>query len=628
MQKFSIFTCLFLLAAQPLCAEVMQFGASRDNTLFERVAGDKSNGAGTGIFIGKVGAAGDFALRRAVVAFDLSELPPGAAVNSVSVTFTVNQVPQQGASPDTAALHLLQSDWGEGASAPPFGLGGAGAQSQPGDATWIHRFYDTDFWLAPGGDFEDVASATTPFGTSNPETMTFESTAQLVADVQSWLDNPASNFGWMVRGNELAVKNARRIASRESDTDPGPVLTVDYSIPSVLDHLSLVPLSIELTNPIGFAHAGDGSGRLFIVEQEGVIRIYDLNTETLLATPFLDIRGDVFSLLDSGGHNEQGLLGLAFHPDYQNNGRFYVNYTISPAVGEWRTVVAEFLVSSNPDVAQPAGQVLMQFPQENRNHNGGDLHFGADGFLYIASGDGGGADDFYRNAQNLDTLKGAMLRIDVDGAAPAESELCGSVPPHRYAIPAGNPFTGANDGCDEILHFGLRNPWRFSFDAVTQDLFIADVGQRFWEEVNTVAADSAAVNFGWSCREGAHDFPGAACISSYTDPVIEYSHSNNNCSITGGYVYRGSRLPLQGRYLYGDWCTHRIWIATRVGAGWISEEWGAGAAQLNSLSSFGQDENCELYVADRGLENEAGAVYRIEDSERVFTDGYESRLCR
>jgi glucose/arabinose dehydrogenase len=255
--------------------------------------------------------------------------------------------------------------------------------------------------------------------------MTFSSTEQLVADVQSWLIDPSSNFGWILKGDEIQSNNARRMASREEMTDTKPLLSIVYSIPSVVDHLALTLITDELSDPVSMAHAGDNSGRLFIVEQRGVIRIFGLETDTLLPTPFLDIQGDVFSLDDSGGHNEQGLLGLAFRPDYATNDKFYVNYTISPSGGEWHTMVAEFLVSGNPDVAEPSGQVILQFQQENRNHNGGDLHFGPDGYLYIASGDGGGANDQYDNAQNLDTLKGAILRIDVDGTAEPGAEICG-----------------------------------------------------------------------------------------------------------------------------------------------------------------------------------------------------------
>ena len=561
MHQFQ-FRCLLVfvlfLFCLPLHAVVIELLPDQDNTLYEDAEGDVSNGAGKGLFFGKTGPDGDELLRRALVRFDLSGIPSSAVINSVEVSFVINQVPQNGAAADSATLHLASNDWGEGASN-PFGAEGQGAAAQPGDATWLHTFYDNVFWTNPGGDYEPLASATAAFGTGNGEVLTFSSSPELLAEVKSWVVNPASNHGWVLRGDEVRSQNARRVASRECPADPGcfedpPKLTIDYTIPSVVDHLSLTAITSNLSNPVGVTNAGDGSNRLFIVEQEGVIRIYDTQTEILLAGSFLDIRGEVYSLLDSGGGSEQGLLGLAFHPGYAGNGLFYVNYTSNPAANVWHTVVAEFSVSGDPDVAMAVGEVILEFEQDAKNHNGGDIHFGDDGYLYIATGDGGGANDQYGNAQDIDTLKGGILRIDIDGPVPDGAELCGIV--SNYAIPPGNAFPGTNDGCDEILHYGLRNPWRFSFDAASGDLWIADVGQNAWEEVNYIPASAAGQNFGWPCMEGTHIFnPNAECDPPLTGPVIEYSHAGGNCSITGGYVYRGSRLPLQGRYLYGDWCT-------------------------------------------------------------------------
>ncbi|MFC1796055.1 PQQ-dependent sugar dehydrogenase [Pseudomonadota bacterium] len=618
---FFVSTCLMtIFTVTAISADVIQLSPLKDNTVYEE-SGGQSLGAGNHTFMGMTSGdkSIDPSLRRTLVAFDLSSIPSNAEINSVQVSFTIDQVPQSATS-DFASLHRLLRDWGEGASYTDR-PGGLGEPAEPGDATWTHTFYDTDVWDSPGGDYEALASASAPFGSSFPETMTFVSTEGLKADVTAWVKNPAINFGWLLKGDENTEKNARRLGSRENINIPVPLLTIDYTIPSVIDHLSLSQLTASLTNPVAIANAGDGSGRLFIVEQEGVIRIYDLETDTLLATPFLDIDNKV----DSAG-NEQGLLGLAFHPAFSSNRKFYVYYTRDPGAAADRSVVAMYQASvADPNIADSAEVVIMEFTQNAANHNGGDLHFGQDGYLYIATGDGGGRDDQYSNAQNLDTLKGAILRIDVDGAPPNGGELCGLVT--NYAIPPGNPFTGPNDGCDEILHFGLRNPWRFSFDAKTEDMYIADVGQNAWEEVNLVPPGAAGVNYGWSCREGFHPFPdGHACISAYTDPVFEYSHSDGNCSITGGYVYRGDRMPLQGRYVYGDWCTARLWIATRSGESWVSEEWTQVAAQLSSLSSFGQDENCQLYIADR----EGKAVFRIdiEDSEGLFSDGFEQLNCR
>lgn len=624
--KLSVLASIFL--SLPLSAEVVVLTPVADNTLYEDAAGEISNGAGSGLFLGKVGPAGDELLRRALVRFDLAEIPGNAVINSVTVSFVINQVPNSGALADSASLQRVERAWGEAGSKPLFGAGGQGAPAQVGDATWMHTFFDNAEWISPGGDFDGLVSATALFGTSNPEQLDFESTAALINDVKRWVSDPSSNYGWILRGDEARSKNARRVASRECPATPGclsepPKLTVDFSVPSIVDNLTLTELISGLSNPVGLANAGDGSNRLFIVEQDGLIRIYDLQTEALRTEPFLDIREEVFSLADTGGGNEQGLLGLAFHPSYATNGLFYVNYTSNPSPNVWHTIVAEHSVSEDPDIATAAGRIIMEFEQDARNHNGGDLHFGKDGYLYISSGDGGGSNDQYGNAQNTGNLKGGILRIDIDDTAAPDAELCGIV--SDYAIPSGNAFPGANDGCDEILHYGLRNPWRFSFDAFSGGLWIADVGQNAWEEINFLPAGTGMQNFGWPCREGAHEFnPGAECSPPLTDPVLEYPHQEGNCSITGGFVYRGSQLPLAGSYLYGDWCTHRIWVATPAQEGWQTVEWEAAAEMLSSVSSFGQDENCELYVADR----EGKAVYRIGDTERLFSDGYEKRLCR
>jgi glucose/arabinose dehydrogenase len=286
--------------------------------------------------------------------------------------------------------------------------------------------------------------------------------------------------------------------------------------------------------------------------------------------------------------------------------------------------VARYTVSAgDPNVANSASAfTLLEFEQDAGNHNGGDLHFGADGYLYIASGDGGGSNDQFRHAQDLDSLKGKLLRIDVDSMAPANDELCGLV--RNYGIPSGNPFTGAFDGCDEILHYGLRNPWRFSFDGRTGELYIGDVGQRLWEEIDLALPDETGTNFGWSCREGAHDFPGDACISAFTDPILEYSHADSNCSVTGGYVYRGGRLSIYGYYIYGDYCTGQIWLARQQDGVWTSEEWINGNPTESGLSAFGQDEKCELYMVNRSSHK----LYRFTDSEFAFRGGFESKLCR
>jgi glucose/arabinose dehydrogenase len=302
--------------------------------------------------------------------------------------------------------------------------------------------------------------------------------------------------------------------------------------------VGLQPVASGLERPVGIANAGDGSGRLFILEQVGRIRI--VRDGELLSSPFLDISGRVGS-----SASEQGLLGLAFHPGYAENGLFFVNYTDQ----QGDTVVARFSVSADPNRADPASEAqILTLPQPAGNHNGGHLAFGPDGYLYVGTGDGGGAGDQYGNGQNGGTLLGAMLRLDVDGAQP-------------YLIPAGNPFVDNPAVRDEIWALGLRNPWRYSFDRLTGDLYIADVGQNQYEEVNYQPADApGGLNYGWPIMEGMHCFPADrdCARAGLTQPVVEYQHAQG-CSVTGGYVYRGQEFPaLTGIYLFGDFCSGRI----------------------------------------------------------------------
>ena len=299
----------------------------------------------------------------------------------------------------------------------------------------------------------------------------------------------------------------------------------------------------------------------------------------LSSVPFLDITDRVGS-----GGSEQGLLGLAFHPDYAQNGLFIVNYTDQQGA----TVVARFSVSSDPARADPASEaVLLTVRQPASNHNGGHLAFGPDGHLYIGLGDGGGAGDRYGNGQNGQTLLGAMLRLDVDSGVP-------------FAVPADNPFVGTPAVRDEIWALGLRNPWRFSFDRLTGEMYIADVGQNKYEEVNIQRADSGGgENYGWPIMEAAHCFPeGSGCDrSGLVLPVAEYDHSQG-CSVTGGYVYRGSEFSiLTGIYLFGDYCSGRIWGLAPAGDGWRVAELAQESIQI---SSFGEDEAGELYVLNLG----------------------------
>lgn len=354
-------------------------------------------------------------------------------------------------------------------------------------------------------------------------------------------------------------------------------ITVDEVVVSGLDH------------PVHVTHAGDGSGRLFIVEQRGIIRI--VKNGSLLSTSFLDITDRV----EYGG--EQGLLSVAFPPDYASRKHFYVNYTGKP---DGNTRVSRF--SASGDAANPASEaILLTVAQPYANHNGGQLAFGPnDGYLYIGMGDGGSGGDPQNYAQNPNSLLGKMLRIDVEsGAAP-------------YAIPTDNPLVGTGSGRDEIWALGLRNPWRFSFDRATGDMYIADVGQNAWEEIDFQAANTwGGLNFGWRCQEGTHeyDFTGICPSLSLVDPIAEYSR-NDGRSVTGGFVYRGALYPvLAGRYFYGDYVTGNIWSIVKTGSN--PTTWSPTEFEINAgfpISSFGEDEQGELYVADYG-----GTIRRLAD---------------
>jgi glucose/arabinose dehydrogenase len=369
---------------------------------------------------------------------------------------------------------------------------------------------------------------------------------------------------------------------------------------AVPPELRLTPIAGPLSGVTAIANAGDA--RIFITLQRGRILVW--NGVEVLPTPFLDLSTLVVCC------GEQGLLSTAFHPNYGSNGFFFVNYT--DLSGD--TVIARYSVSAgDPNVADPfSGRTLLTIDQPFGNHNGGQLQFGPDGQLYIGMGDGGSANDPDCHAQSLDPLPGRqdllgkMLRIDVDQNV--------GTPPY-YGIPAGNPFVAAG-GPDEAWSIGLRNPWRFSFDRLTGDLFIGDVGQGLREEIDFQSAGSGAgANYGWKimegtlCTENTGNCPAStpACFSpAFTDPILEYAHSVGRCSVTGGYVYRGLSIPdLYGTYLFGDYCSGEIFGARPAGGGAFTSELMTIAADL--LTTFGEDASGELYVGTGG-----GFVYRIE----------------
>jgi len=347
----------------------------------------------------------------------------------------------------------------------------------------------------------------------------------------------------------------------------------------------LQEVATGLKRPVVITTAGDASGRLFIAEQRGLIRI--IADGTVLAEPFLDLR----SLISSGG--ERGLLGLAFHPDYQESGFFFVDYTDRAG----NTVIARYRVTDNPNIADPSSAaILLQVEQPFANHNGGQLAFGPDGYLYIGLGDGGAGGDPFGAGQDLGKLLGKILRIDVD-----------SLP---YRIPPDNPFLGTEGARGEIWAWGLRNPWRFSFDRESGDLFIADVGQDAAEEVDfQTASSSGGENYGWNIMEADLCFePAGGCRrQGLTPPILSYRHDSlGGRSVTGGFVYRGRRIPaLTGAYLFADFVSGRVWAARQSADGvWESDVLWTSSL---SISTFGEDEAGELYLADYA----AGTIYRV-----------------
>lgn len=364
---------------------------------------------------------------------------------------------------------------------------------------------------------------------------------------------------------------------------------------SQVPDLGLQLLAGGFTDPVDIAHAGDS--RLFIVEQGGVIKIIDEGS--VLPTPFLDI-----STIVNSGANERGLLGLAFHPDYSTNGYFFVNYTNASG----NTVVARYTVGANPDIADSGTALqIITIVQDFNNHNGGDLNFGPDDYLYIGMGDGGDGGDPNNRAQDGQNLLGKMLRIDVDN------------PPmgSNYGIPGDNPFVGNAAVLDEIWALGLRNPWRFSFDSGTGDMYIADVGQGSWEEIDhQPAGSSGGDNYGWRCYEGNNTYNTTGCgpIGNYTFPIHAYtSDLPTGCSVTGGYVYRGSTYPkMVGKYIYTDYCSGRFWMLEPDGMGGWTNTFLKVFSGF-SYASFGVDVSGELYVSDVNT----GSIYQVIDNSVV-----------
>ncbi len=364
-----------------------------------------------------------------------------------------------------------------------------------------------------------------------------------------------------------------------------------YAQPSI----SIESFATGLNKPVNIKHAGDT--RLFVVEQDGFIQI--LNADgSIKTTPFLDIESQVGGSGTIG--DERGFLGLAFHPNYMTNGFFYVNYINTSG----DTVISRFSVSStNVDIADAGSeQILMTIMQPVSNHNGGDMAFGSDGMLYISSGDGGGSGDPTDKGQDLSSLLGKILRIDVDNTSGG----------NNYAIPSDNPFITDANALDEIWAYGVRNPWKFSFDRQTNDIWIADVGQGGFEEINMMPSTMAGLNYGWRCYEGNNPFNTGGCanMNTMTFPIATLAHSSTSfCSITGGYRYRGTQYPaFTGLYFFADYCSNEIGVLEENGSNWNMTL--TPPFNGNSWVAFGEDVAGELYIA--GINS--STIYKIKDA--------------
>lgn len=436
-------------------------------------------------------------------------------------------------------------------------------------------------------------------------------------------------FAFVVTGLLVGLGLAALLSVRAAPSDaPGSFLPAVMHVPAPEPVTSMALQTYVTgftpgTTITDIANAGDD--RLFVVEREGRIRVVT-GGATLLAEPFLDISQtapDPIHRVVSSNYLEEGLVGLVFHPDYATNGTFFISYTpVSAFAGDFTFVVERVQVSAgNPNKADVNSRVqLLKVVKDDEVHHGGDMAFGPDGYLYIAIGDGAidplhmtspEPGDLNNHSQNMGLLLGKMLRIDVDMSPGADSAECDGLHGTQYAIPPGNPFAdGPGGACDEIYALGLRNPWRFGFDYATGDIYIGDVGEARYEEVDLIPAGSGGgQNFGWHCYEGTLDYstlwPGdewagvfdhCAAPSAYVMPILQYPNSGVlECSITGGLVYRGSQYPgLRGQFLYADWCSQKLWRTERSGSSFSS-------VQLSSsiglrITTFGEDADGELYV--------------------------------
>ncbi|MCV6636197.1 PQQ-dependent sugar dehydrogenase [Candidatus Albibeggiatoa sp. nov. NOAA] len=637
-----------------ISAEQITLNPLKDNTLYENASGNISNGGGEFIFAGTT--ARGSSKRRAVLAFDVtSQIPAGATIESVSLTLQMSK--SRSGNATSVNLHRLTQDWGESDSNAS-GEEGSGTAAASNDATWTHGFFEQTAWTTTGGDFIDVASANTSVAGNG--SYTWASTPNLVTDVQSWLDNPSQNFGWILIGDEASAATAKRFNSRENTSSP-PQLNITYRVaaaPTPLDNpiteviqqgsqrIRLKSVATGLVAPNWGISAPNDNQHLYVIDQTG--QIWRIDLHTYKKTLFVDLSNRLVSLGigGAGSFDERGLLGLVFHPNHAENGLLYT-YTSEPVgipadfntlaagvTADHQSVIIEWRVNQantpEANVDLNSARVLMRIDQPQFNHDGGGIVFGADGFLYIALGDGGGRDDEHggsnaetANGQNLAIPLGKILRIDPQGSNAANGQ---------YGIPVDNPFVHQEGVVQEIYAYGLRNPFRISFDRQTGELYAADVGQNAIEELHKIVAGG---NYGWSLKEGSFRFyPNGddrgfvntdltGLPDNLIDPVAEYDHDEGT-AIIGGFVYRGQAInDLVGQYVFGD-VAHTgqgdgrllYWNNAQIQSFTLSEQ----NAVDRWVLGFGEDAVGELYVMvnQTGVPfGETGEVWKIIPNSRL-----------
>jgi len=631
-------------------AETATFNVAADTFIN---SGHPNNNAGsTGWFdAGRDGLGGT---RRGLFRFDVSSIPAGATITSAEVQLTVNKVPGHGAVDSTFDLFRLQADWNEGSKG-----GNRGATASTGEATWNARMRNTENWTSPGAKDDAVATASASADVDATFNAKYSwSGAGVVDDVQFWVDNPSQNFGWLLANRaESTSRSVRGFASRENGNSARiGTLVVDYTtapppnpvpienpIPESIVKgditVELKPVVDGLTAPLGMAVPDDGSGRMFVYDQAGLAWTVTEDAGRL-PKPLLDVSSRLVQL---GRYDERGLLGLAAHPDFMQF-PFIYTYTSEPIDGpadfvnvmpegvqnNHQSVIAEWLIyPDHPNRVDPnSRREILRIDEPQSNHNGGTLRFGPDGYLYISLGDGGRANDVADghvpggNAQSIQRIYGKVIRIDVDGSNSANGQ---------YGIPADNPFVG-QDAVQEIFAYGLRNPYTYSFDSLTGDLYLGDAGQNNIEEVDLIVNGG---NYGWNIKEGSFWFdsvtdnigsvvtdPVRPVPPDLIDPIAEYDHDEGSV-VVGGYVYRGTQIPaLEGRYVFGDWGSFRAPSARlfMLDPNFVIEELRIGLADRPTgfwLRGFGQDANGELYVFGStvlGPNGDTGQMFKLVPS--------------